>query len=155
MNTTRSNSLQDRKIAASKRRENYKARKLDCKTINRKRENTCRSLVQHHQPFLQLCCELFEQKSVKKTLVSFKKLFSSLSLRFGKLESIIIIYQVDKEHEMITCTWSTGPFEGSLLRCTTIPTSHLFIKCALPLISYRLGASPLHPWSCQNVNFTS
>lgn len=41
-------------------------------------------------------------------------------------------------------TSSSGPASGSRLRCTTMPLSVLFTKCALPLMSYSPGASPRH-----------
>ena len=50
--------------------------------------------------------------------------------------------------EFLACTLSTGPASGSLLRCTTMPLSHLFMKCALPLMSYRLGGLPTQLCSC-------
>lgn len=48
-----------------------------------------------------------------------------------------------------TCTLSRGPDSGSLLRWITIPLSHLFIKCALPLMSYKFGGSPTQLCNCK------
>lgn len=56
---------------------------------------------------------------------------------------------------MQTWTESIGPAAWSLLRWITIPLSHLFTKCALPLISYKFGGPPTqlcnwkHKWKVE------
>lgn len=60
--------------------------------------------------------------------------------------------QVSRVTQFSCPTSEAGPLEGSLLRCTTIPLSHLLMKCALPLMSYRLGGSPFQSRICRHPN---
>lgn len=57
--------------------------------------------------------------------------------------------QITNCRETTTWTVSRGPAAGSLFRWITIPLSHLFIKCALPLMSYKFGGAPTQLCNCQ------
>lgn len=62
---------------------------------------------------------------------------SNTNLKQAKVSIFCLVWNQNKHNyaNTLTCTWSIGPDSGSRLRWITIPLSHLFMKCALPLIS--------------------